>query len=143
MLGLDWGERRIGIAISDPSRLLATPLAVLRRRTGKRLPLRDFLSLVELHHPVALVVGLALDDQGKEGASACAAREMASLFSIRAELPLHFHDESFSTLEAADLLGQSRPRLSITARLRSEQIDAAAAAVMLQSWLDQQRARAR
>src|SRR5512140_2376008 len=80
VLGLDWGTARIGLAVSDETQLIATPLGALQRRAGKRLPLRDFLDVVEREHPVGLVVGLPLDDDGHEGDSALAAREMAELF---------------------------------------------------------------
>ena len=135
VLGLDWGTARIGLAISDETQLIATPLGALKRRAGKRLPMHDFLVAVERERPVGLVVGLPLDDDGHEGESAEAAREMAELFSARAGLPLDFTDEDFST---ARVLQISR-ELGESARHRAQEIDARAAAVLLQRWLEDRR----
>jgi putative Holliday junction resolvase len=135
VLACDWGTSRIGLAISDETQLIATPLGALKRRAGKRLPLRDFLLVVEREEPVGLVVGLPLDDDGHEGDSAASAREMAELFSRKAALPLDFSDEDFSTarvLEISRELGES-------ARHRSQEVDARAAAVLLQRWLEERR----
>ena len=135
VLACDWGTSRIGLAISDETQLIATPLGALKRRTGKRLPLRDFLDVVEREQPVGLVVGLPLDDHGHEGDSAAAAREMAELFSQKAGLPLDFSDEDFST---ARVLQISR-ELGESARHRAQEVDARAAAVLLQHWLEERR----
>ena len=60
ILGVDWGEVRIGLALSDETQTLASPLDTLVRRSGKRFPMARLLDLVELHHPVGVVVGLPL-----------------------------------------------------------------------------------
>lgn len=134
VLGLDWGTNRIGLAISDESQLIATPLATLNYRSGKRPPLADFFTIVEREHPIGLVCGIALDDQGHEGDSATAARAMGNLFAGRTHLPLDWTDESFSTVTASERLTQAGyrkppPRL----------IDGAAAATLLQEWLERRR----
>ncbi|HEX9283303.1 MAG TPA: RuvX/YqgF family protein, partial [Gemmatimonadales bacterium] len=67
MLGVDWGARRIGLALSDESRLLAQPLTTLTRRAGKRFPMRQLLTLVDQHAVTGVVVGLPLDPDGAEG----------------------------------------------------------------------------
>ena len=77
VLAVDWGTSRIGLAISDATQLLASPLSTLRRRAGKRLPLRDFLTVVERELPVGLVVGLPIDDYGRESDSAIQAESWA------------------------------------------------------------------
>ena len=135
VLGADWGTARIGLAVSDETQLIATPLGALQRRAGKRLPLRDFLDVVEREHPVGLVVGLPLDDDGHEGDSALAAREMAELFSTKAALPLAFTDEDFSTARVLEISRE----LGRTARDRRHEVDARAAAVLLQRWLEERR----
>lgn len=135
VLGIDWGTSRIGVAISDETQLVASPLATLRRRAGKRLPMRDFLTIVEREHPVGLVVGLALDDDSAEGTAATAAREMGDVFGAKSGLPLDWTDESFSTVEAQGVMlasGRSRHH-------RAEHVDSAAAATLLQQWLDRRR----
>jgi putative Holliday junction resolvase len=136
VLGIDWGANRIGVAISDETQLLATPLAVFTRRTGRRLPLGDFLNLVESEHPVGLVVGLPLDDFGKEGDSAIQARAMGESFGERASLPIAFIDESFSTTESLDRL-TSR---GLSPTRKRDSIDAMAAAIVLERWIAERRA---
>lgn len=131
VLGLDWGVNRIGVAISDETQLLASPLAVLTRRSGKRLPLGDFLTIVETEHPVGLVVGLPLDDEGGESGNAAQARAMGELFAGRSQLPVEWVDESFTTSEVIDRL-TSR---GISPGSRRDRIDSMAAAVMLERWL--------
>ncbi len=131
VLGLDWGANRIGVAITDETQIIATPLDVLQRRAGKRLPLGRFLSLVELHGPVGLVVGLPLDDEGHLGPSAIAAREMGDLFATRSGLPIDWLDESFSTAETLERLTLR----GIAPRTRRSTIDAMAAAILLERWV--------
>ncbi len=77
LLGVDWGERRIGLALSDETRTLAQPLTTLTRRTGKRFPMREFLTLLEQHAVTGIVVGLPLDQDGAEAEAATAARALA------------------------------------------------------------------
>lgn len=132
ILALDWGATRIGVAISDETQLLASPLAVLRRRRGKRLPLGRFLTLCEQEHPVGLLVGLPYDDDGREGAAAVAAREMGTTFAERSGLPVEWLDESFTTAEVIDRLTAR----GVAPRQRRETVDALAAAVLLERWLD-------
>ena len=136
VLALDWGLARIGVAITDETQLLASPLGTLTRRAGKRLPLGPFLDLVERELPVGLVVGLPLDDEGAEGESAQAARAMGEQFAARAELPLEWIDESFTTAETLERLTAS----GIAPRQRKADIDAMAAAIVLERWLDARRA---
>jgi putative Holliday junction resolvase len=135
VLALDWGHARIGLAITDETQLLASPLGTLSRRAGKRLPLGPFLDVVERELPVGLVVGLPLDDEGAEGESAQAARAMGEQFAARAALPLAWVDESFSTAEVLDRLTAR----GIAPRQRKAMIDAMAAAVVLERWLEQRR----
>ena len=135
VLAADWGHSRIGLALSDETQLLASPLGVLRRRAGKRLPLGAFLTLVEKHRPVGLVVGLPWDDRGQLGESAGLAREMGNLFAERAALPVEWLDESFTTSEAIERL----TRRDVKVRSRSDDIDALAAAVLLERWLEARR----
>ena len=138
LLALDWGELRIGLALSDESQVLATPLETLERRQGKRLPMPRFLQLVALHKPVGLVVGLPLSLEGTEGDSAVAAREMAATVTRRTGLPLEMWDERMSTARA---LGVIREQQGST-RGRKGAVDALAAAVLLQHFLDARKNRA-
>jgi putative Holliday junction resolvase len=138
LLAVDWGEVRIGLALSDETQTLATPLETLVRRPGKRFPMPRFLELTALHSPAGLVVGLPLSGEGDEAESALAAREMATLLERRTELPVEFWDERMSTARA---LGAIREQGGST-RGRKADVDALAAAVLLQHFLDARRNRA-
>jgi putative holliday junction resolvase len=135
ILGVDWGEVRIGLALSDESQILATPLETLRRRPGKRFPMPRFLELTTLHQPVGLLVGLPLSGEGEEAESAAAAREMAETLKRRSGLPMELWDERMSTARALGAIVEQGG----TTRGRKADVDALAAAVLLQHFLDARR----
>ena len=136
LLAVDWGDLRIGLALSDESQVLATPLETLVRRAGKRFPMPRFLELVAEHGPVGIVVGLPLTGEGTEEASAAAAREMAAVIARRSELPVTLWDERMSTARA---LAAIREQGGST-RGRRKDVDALAAAVLLQHFMESRRA---
>jgi putative Holliday junction resolvase len=132
---VDWGDVRIGLALSDESQILASPLDTLVRRAGKRFPMPRFLELVAQHHPVGVVVGLPLSGEGAEEASAAAAREMAEMIARRTGLPVELWDERMSTARA---LAAIREQGGST-RGRREERDALAAAILLQHFMEARR----
>ena len=138
ILGIDWGEVRIGLALSDETQTLATPLETLSRRAGKRFPMARFLELTALHQPTGLVMGLPLSSEGGETTSAEAAREMAEAIARRSGLPFELWDERMSTARA---LGAIREQGGST-RGRKGDVDALAASVLLQHFLDARKNRA-
>jgi putative Holliday junction resolvase len=135
LLALDWGEVRIGLALSDETQTLATPTTTLVRRAGKRFPMPRLLELVAEHSPVGLVVGLPLTGEGEEGGSAVAARELAEDVARRTGLPVALWDERMSTARALAAIREQGGRT----RGRKEDVDALAAAVLLQHYLDARR----
>jgi len=137
LLAVDWGDVRIGLALSDESQVIATPLETLIRRPGKRFPMPRFLELVDQHAPVGIVVGLPLTSEVEEGASAAGAREVAETIGRRTGLPLELWDERMSTARA---LAAIREQGGST-RGRREDVDALAAAVVLQHYLEARRVR--
>lgn len=137
LLAIDWGEVRLGLALSDEGQVLASPLETLTRRPGKRFPMPRFLELVGAHAPTGLVVGLPLTPEGDEGPSAIAARELAGSVAGRTGLPVALWDERMSTARA---LGAIREQGGST-RGRKEDVDSLAAAVLLQHFLDSRRTR--
>ena len=139
VLGIDWGEIRIGLAVSDELQMLASPLETLVRRRGKRFPMPRLLELVAAHGPVGVVVGLPLTPAGDEGPSAAEARAVATLVEGRTGLPVELHDERLSTARALRLVREQEG----STRGRREDVDALAAAVLLQGFLDARRAGAR
>ena len=137
LIAVDWGDVRIGLALSDEAQVLATPLETLVRRAGKRFPMLRFLELAEEHRPVGVVVGLPLTGEGKEEGSAVAAREMAQAISRRSALPVELWDERMTTARA---LATIREQGGST-RGRREDVDALAAAVLLQHFMEARRGR--
>jgi putative Holliday junction resolvase len=137
LLGIDWGEIRIGLALSDETQTLASPLETLVRRAGKRLPMPRLLELTSLHQPVGIVMGLPLSPDGNEEESASAARDMAATIARRTGLPLEFWDERMSTARALVAVWEQGG----STRGRKAKVDALAAAVLLQHFLDARRNR--
>lgn len=135
LIALDWGERRIGLARSDDSQTLASPLETLVRRDGKRFPMPRFLELTAEYQPVGLVIGLPLAPEGGETPASEAARQLADLVARRTGLPVDLWDERMSTARA---LGAIREQGGST-RGRREDVDALAASVFLQHYLDARR----
>ena len=135
LLAADWGEVRIGLALSDETQTIASPLETLVRRAGRRFPMRRFLELATLHRPVGIVVGLPLSPEGDEGSSARAARELADALAHRTGLPVELWDERMSTARALAAIREQGG----TTRGRKADVDALAAAVLLQHFLDARR----
>ena len=129
LLGVDWGERRIGLALCDESQVLAQPLTTLTRRAGKRFP------MLETHAVTGVVVGLPLDERGDEGAPARSARQLAAAIGRQTGLPVALWDERFTT---ARVLAAVREMGGET-RGRKDDVDALAAALVLQHYLDARR----
>lgn len=136
ILAVDWGEIRFGLALSDESQTLATPLETLVRRAGKRFPMPRFLEILGAHAPVGIVVGLPLALAGDEGESAAAAREVAAAIARRSGLPIELWDERMSTARALSAIREQGG----STRGRRAEVDALAAAVVLQHFLDARRA---
>jgi len=136
LLAIDWGARRLGLARSDERQVLATPLETLTRRAGKRLPLGAILGHVERDAIAGIVVGLPLDAAGDEGDAARAARQLADDLARLAPCPVTLWDERFSTARA---LGALRETGTSTRGARGD-LDALAASVLLQHFLDARRA---
>jgi putative Holliday junction resolvase len=136
VLGVDWGEIRIGLALSDERQTLASPLDTLVRRRGKRFPMMRLLELVAAHAPVGVVVGLPLTPAGDEGPSAAESRAVATSVGERTRLPVELWDERLSTARALRLVKEQEG----STRGRKADVDALAAAVLLQGFLDARRA---
>jgi putative Holliday junction resolvase len=138
LLAVDWGEVRIGLALSDESQILASPLETLVRRRGKRFPMSRFLELIAEHGPSGVIVGLPLTGEGDEEESAVSARELAGALADRSGLPVELWDERMSTARALALIREQGG----STRGRKGDVDALAAAVLLQHYLDSRRVRA-
>ena len=131
VLALDVGSQTIGLARTDPEQRMAFPWQTLARRSV----LRDAEALREICRKWSVrrvVVGLPLELDGSEGRMARLARQVAEAVVAITELPLDWVDERFSTVEAKDRLREAGVK---EGRLRTV-VDAQAAAVILQDWLD-------
>jgi putative Holliday junction resolvase len=133
VMALDVGTARCGVAVSDSLGMLATPTGVIEVGDGARLPERiaEHAARVEAGR---LLVGLPLELDGTEGPRALAVRRLAEKVRRIAAMEVELVDERFTTVEAENRLEAAGHR----ARDRKGLKDAAAAAVMLQWWLDAQ-----
>lgn len=134
ILGVDYGERRVGVALSDPTGTLASPLETLRRRAGKRPPVQALADLASAHGAEKIVVGLPLTPAGDEDEWCREVRALGAALAARTGLDVVYVDERFSSAQA-----ERRIRTSGLPRGRREEkdrVDAGAAAVILQSFLD-------
>jgi putative holliday junction resolvase len=128
VLAIDYGERRIGLAVSDPSRTIASPAGFVSRRAGKRPPIAELVRQAATHHATALVVGLPLDDAGNETPRTAEVRRIAAELERRTGLTVTLVDERYTTaaaLRAVHDMGGS-------VRGRRGDVDALAATVLLQ-----------
>jgi putative Holliday junction resolvase len=135
-LGIDVGSVRIGVAVSDPDGILATPVETVRRdRSGKHL--RRLAELAAEHHSVEVIVGLPRTLADRTGPSAVDAIDLAEALAQRvAPTPVRLADERLTTVSAQRSLREA----GVRAKEQRAVIDQAAAVAILQSWLDQRRA---
>ena len=136
-LGVDTGEVRVGVALSDPSGILATPLVTLTRDRSRGTDLDALVALVAEHEVVEVVVGLPRTLAGRQGAAAQAATEYASALADRLgdAVPVRLIDERLTTVSAARVLAER----GVRGRKQRAVVDQAAAVEILQSWLDARR----
>lgn len=135
-MGMDYGQRRIGLAVSDPTGTLATPVDTLVRRKGKRPPLRRMEEIARERDVDMLVVGLPLDLQGNENDWCAEVRKVGDALALRLEVQVAYVDERFSSVQAEKAIRSIG--LKKRAREDKARVDAAAAAVILQRWLDRE-----
>jgi putative Holliday junction resolvase len=135
LLAVDIGEKRIGLALSDPAQSLAHPLATLTRRAGRRFPMQQLRPHLEQHQPVGVVMGLPIAPSGTEDERAQHARAAGGLIAEKTGLPVAYWDERMTTARALDAVRQLGGRT----RGREGEVDRLAATVLLQNYLDSRR----
>lgn len=131
LLGLDLGDKTIGLAISDPRRGIASPLQTIRRRKFT-LDAAELLKLAEARGVSGLVLGLPLNMDGTEGPRVQKTRAFARNLSGLTALPIGFWDERLSTVAAERALLDA----DMSRAKRAQVIDHVAAGVILQGFLD-------
>jgi putative holliday junction resolvase len=133
-LGVDFGEIRVGLSLSDETGTLASPLQTLRRRRGKRPPLKAMEELGRKHGVEAVVFGLPLEMDGTESDWTREVRQVGEALGRRLGVPVHFVDERLTSVQAERLVRSSG--LPRQRREEKARIDAGAAVLILQRWLD-------
>jgi putative Holliday junction resolvase len=138
-LGVDLGERRIGLAITDPSGVLASPHATLTRAAQSTDDHQAIVDVAVELGATRIVVGLPRSLSGELGRAARSVLdEVAAITGLARPVGIEVdtYDERFSTMIAQRNLRASTPKRSKRQRAQRESIDASAAAVILQSWID-------
>lgn len=128
-LGLDIGDRRIGVAMSDPQGILASPLTIINR-TDELSDIDAILAIVDQNQVEVVVVGLPLSMNGSIGPQAEKVQDFARQLSRHTKMPIEFRDERLTTVTARRLM-------KMTGKDRKSRDDAMAAALILQSYLDE------
>ncbi len=134
VLGVDHGEKRIGLAISDPTGTIAGPLSVIQH-VSRAVDAAHVASLAAEQDAELIVIGQSFDEEGRPNEAGRRAERFAEALKTQTALPIVLWDESMSTADAREFrieMGASRKR-------RSGHLDDAAAAIILQSYLDAQR----
>ena len=131
VLALDIGERRVGVAVSDPAARVASPVTVLPAAEVLRHAV-TFRRVLEDWEPELLVCGLPRTLAGEEGPQAARIRAQAEGIAVSCGLPLEFADERLSSAEAKRILKEQ----GLSERAMRGKVDSVAASLFLQSWLD-------
>lgn len=134
MIAIDLGARRIGVAVTDGLGLSAQPHATIERRGGQR-DLDAIAAVVKTQDAARVVLGLPLGPDGERGRAARSAEAFAVRLRAALDVPVDLIDESFSTVEAEEVLLAA----DVSRARRREVIDKMAAAVILRRWLDANR----
>jgi putative Holliday junction resolvase len=131
ILGVDPGEKRIGLAISDPTGTLARPLDVIPH-SNRQADAAEIAARAKSNGAEKIIVGQATDIDGKPNYSGRKARRLAAAIRTHTEIPVEMWDESYSTKDAQRtrvILGQKKDQ-------NNQHLDERAAAIILQSYLD-------
>ena len=131
-LGVDLGSRRIGLALSDASRTIASPLEVLRRSGSEPTDHAAIAAVAAEHAVTCIVVGLPLTMAGTTGSAAHGVLAEVGRMRAAIPVPIEVHDERLTTKTADGLMREAH----LTAQARRRLVDKVAAAVLLQAWLD-------
>lgn len=137
-LAVDPGEKRLGIAISDPSGTIASPLTVILH-VSRLLDAANVAQLAQEHGAEKIIIGQALEWDGQTGPAARHAARLAEAVSGQTDIPVELWDESGSTNAAIE----ARREMGVNRRKRSGHLDDLAATIILQSYLEAQRSEPR
>jgi putative Holliday junction resolvase len=127
-LAIDYGERRIGLAVSDPSGTIASPAGVILRRPGKRPPLTELARRAADLGATGIVIGLPLDGNGDETARSTEVRVIGAKLAVRTGLPVRYVDERYTSAAALRAIRD----MGGSTKGRKGDVDALAATILLQ-----------
>ena len=128
-LGIDYGRRRIGLALSDPTLLIATPLVIIENRGIKKTVLQ-IMDIIQKNDVKQIVVGLPLHANGDESEMSREARQFGEVF-VALGFSVEYVDERYTSFEAESIIGNQRESKKL--------IDKVAASIILQVYLDERR----
>jgi putative holliday junction resolvase len=131
-LGVDYGEKRVGLAIADTIGMIASPAGFIARRAGKRAPIAEIMRRAEALEARGFIVGLPLDGDGNETEWTREVRRVGSELEKRTSLPVRFLDERYTTSVSLRTIRE----MDGSTRGRKGDVDAMAAAVLLQNALN-------
>jgi putative Holliday junction resolvase len=131
-LAVDYGRKRIGLAISDPLGMIASPAGFITRREGKRPPITKILARAAELEAVGFVLGLPLDGEGHETNWTAEVRALGAEIAKRSGMPVRFYDERFTTAAALRTLRE----MGESTRGRKGDVDSLAATILLQHALN-------
>ncbi len=131
-LGIDYGARRIGLAVSDSAARMASPLRTLHQTGGRGQEVDAIRRVIDEFGITELVVGLPLNMDGTEGSQAKRTRQFGDTLGVQTALPVHYFDERLSSFAADELLEAA----DLSRKKHKAVHDAVAAQVILQSFLD-------
>jgi len=131
-LGIDLGSKRVGVAVSDLSGTVASALTTVHRSKSRRHDHAEIARLVKIEECELVVVGLPLSLDGSHGPAAQGATKEANQLATVVGVPVEMYDERFTTVTAE----RHMMEVGLNAQQRRKVVDKAAAAVMLQAWLD-------
>jgi len=127
-LAIDYGRKRIGLAISDPLGIIASPAGYIERRAGKRPPITKIIARARELEAQAFLIGLPLDGEGNETDWTAEVRQIGAEIAKRTGMPVRFYDERFTTAAALRTVKE----MEQSTRGRKGDVDALAAAILLQ-----------
>lgn len=133
-LAVDYGRKRIGLAISDPLGIIASPAGFITRREGKRPPITKIIARATELGAEGYLIGLPLDGEGNETEWTAEVRELGAEIAKRTAMPVRFYDERFTTAAALRTVKE----LGESTRGRKGDVDSLAATILLQQALNAQ-----
>ncbi len=133
VLAVDPGEKRMGIALSDPTGVVANPLGVIQH-VARLVDAAQVVEMAEAHRVELIIVGQSLDEEGQPTFEGRRAARFAAALRSQTDIPVSLWDESFSTRDAR----AARIAMGVVRKKRAGHLDDLAAVIILQSYLDAQ-----